>query len=226
MRNSRLIGRSVAGIVFLLAVMGLALFLPGGGTFKLGWVYLSIFSGCVVLITGYLFLCDKALLQSRLAAGPVAERSALQRGIQSAASLTFISIFVLSGIDHKSHWSTVPGWLSYACDFFCVLAFMLLFLVFKQNRFLSATIEVQEKQRVVSTGMYSIVRHPMYSMAIALMIFTPVALGSYWALLPVAILTLLIVGRAMDEERQLKRDLAGYEIYCRKVKYRMIPFVW
>ena len=102
----------------------------------------------------------------------------------------------------------------------------MLFYVFKQNTYLSATIEVQEQQQVISTGLYSIVRHPMYTGAIALMLFTPLALGSFWGLAPSMILAIVIGIRAVDEEHKLSADLAGYKDYCKKVKYRLIPHIF
>jgi len=161
-----------------------------------------------------------------LSVGPIAETRTTQKIIQSVAGLLFLGIFVLSAFDYKNSWSNVPLALSYTADVFCMLAFVLLFYVFKQNTFLSATIEVQEKQQVVSTGLYGIVRHPMYMGAIILLLFTPIALGSYYGLIPVLALTVVIIYRAIDEEEDLKENLVGYTEYCEKVKYRFIPFVF
>jgi len=219
--------KSFAGLLFLLCVMGMALFVPFGGFgYSLAWLYLSVFAASVVVITVYLIFRDKHLLKSRLAAGPVAETRTAQKIIQSVAGLSFLGIFVLSAFDYKNNWSSVPLTLSYTADVFCILTFVLLFYVFKQNTFLSATIEVQEKQQVVSTGLYGIVRHPMYTGALTLLIFTPIALGSYYGLFPVAILMVAILCRIFDEEQDLKQNLAGYKTYCEKVKYRLIPYVF
>lgn len=226
MRKSELLLKSLSGILFLLAVMGLALFVPFGSmNYELAWVYLIVFSFCVTGITVYLFLFDKQLLKSRLAVGPVAEARVAQKIIQTIAGVLFLSIYILSALDYKNKLSNVPLLLSYASDLFCVLAFVFLFYVFKQNTFLSATIEVQEKQQVISTGLYGIVRHPMYTGAFLLLLFTPLALGSYYGLLPVLVIIAVITYRAMDEEKELKQKLIGYKEYCRKVKYRFIPFV-
>jgi len=207
--------------------MGAALFVPYGSfNYNLAWLYLIVFTVSVVWITVYLFLFDKHLLRSRLAAGPVAETRTIQKVIQSVASIAFIGIFLLSAFDYKNNWSNVPLEFSYVANLFCALAFVLLFYVFKQNTFLSATIEVQEKQQVVSTGLYGIVRHPMYTGALALLLFTPIALGSYYGLFSVLILVVVIVYRAIDEEKDLKQNLVGYKEYCEKVKYRLIPFIF
>ena len=207
--------------------MGTALFVPYGSfSYHLAWLYLFVFIVSVIAITVYLFLFDKHLLRSRLAAGPVAETRTTQKVIQSVAGLAFPGIFVLSAFDHKNKWSDVPLLFSYVADLFCVLAFVFLFYVFKQNTFLSATIQVQEKQQVISTGLYGIVRHPMYTGAFILLLFTPIALGSYYGLLPVLVLIAVIIYRAFDEEEELKQNLVGYKAYCEKVKYRLIPFIF
>jgi protein-S-isoprenylcysteine O-methyltransferase Ste14 len=227
MKNLQLFSKSLAGLMFLLTSMGVALFLPYGSLhYPLAWIYLTAFFVPVLLITVYLFLFDKHLLKSRLAAGPVAEPTVSQKLIQSAAGLVFIMIYVLSAFDYRHHWSGVPLALSYIADFFCLLSFVFLFYVFKQNTFLSATIEVQEKQQVISSGLYGIIRHPMYTGALALMFFTPIALGSFWGMIPSILLAILIVFRAIDEERTLNSELAGYKEYCKKVKYRLIPFIY
>jgi protein-S-isoprenylcysteine O-methyltransferase Ste14 len=227
MKNGMLILKSLAGTLFLMLVMGAALFLPFGSfKYSLAWLYLAVFFTPVSVITIYLFLFDKHLLRSRLAVGPMAEPKPAQKLIQSIAGLSFISIFMVSALDYRHKWSNVPLPVSYMGDAFCGIAFVFLFLVFKQNTFLSATISVQEKQRVISTGLYSVIRHPMYTGALMLMIFTPTALGSYWGTVPAAILTAVIIARAIDEERELRKNLVGYETYCSKVKYRLIPYIF
>jgi protein-S-isoprenylcysteine O-methyltransferase Ste14 len=219
--------KSLAGLIFLLCVIGITLFAPYGGfDYNLAWLYLCVFTVSVISITVYLFLFDKHLLKSRLAAGPIAETRATQKIIQSVASLAFLGTFVLSAYDHKHNWSNVPLLFSYLANLFCVIAFVFLFYVFKQNTYLSATIEVQQKQKVISTGLYKIVRHPMYASACILLLFTPIALGSYYGLLCVLILIAVIMYRAYDEEKELKQSLAGYEEYCQKVKYRLVPFIY
>ncbi|NGF74357.1 isoprenylcysteine carboxylmethyltransferase family protein [Fluviicola sp. SGL-29] len=218
---------SFLGLLFLLCTMGAALFLSYGSfKYTLAWLYLSIFACSVIAITVYLFLFDKHLLKSRLKAGPVSETRVTQKIIQSIAGLLFLGIFVLSALDYQNKWSNVPIQLSYISDLVCALAFIFLFFVFKQNTFLSATIEVQEKQKVVSTGLYGIVRHPMYTGALALLSFTPTALGSYYGLLPVLIIAFVIAYRTIDEENELKQNLVGYKAYCEKVKYRLIPLLF
>lgn len=227
MKDSRLLIKSLAGMLFLFISMGVAIFLPYGSLqYPLAWVYLTIFFVLVLWITLYLFLFDKHLLKSRLAAGPVAEPTLAQKIIQSGAALAFLGTYIISSFDHRYHWSIVPPSVSFLADAGCGLAFVFLFYVFQQNTYLSATIEVQDKQQVISAGLYGIVRHPMYTGAIVLMLSTPPALGSFWGLAPSVILVLVIGIRAIDEERQLSADLTGYKEYCIKVKYRLIPYIF
>jgi protein-S-isoprenylcysteine O-methyltransferase Ste14 len=227
MKVSRLLIKSLAGMLFLLVEMAASILLPFGKlNYPLAWLYLTIFFACVLVITLYLFFFDQHLLKSRLAAGPVAEPTLTQKLIQSAAALAFIGIYVVSGFDHRYRWSIVPEPISLVSDTFCALAFVFLFYVFKQNTFLSATIEVQDRQQVITTGLYAVVRHPMYTGAIALMLFTPIALGSFWGLAPAMILAVVIGFRAIDEEHKLSADLIGYKEYCTKVKYRLIPYIF
>lgn len=227
MKTSELILKSFLGLIFLLCIIGGVLFLTFGSfSYNLAWLYLTIFTVSVVWITLYLFFFDKHLLRSRLVVGPVGEKRKTQKVIQSIAGLAFIGVFLISAFDYKNNWSSVPLEFSYVANLFCALAFVLLFFVFKQNTFLSATIEVQEKQHVISTGLYGVVRHPMYTGALVLLLFTPIALGSYYGLIPVIVLIAVIVYRAIDEEKELKQNLSEYQEYCKKVKYRFIPFIF
>ncbi len=129
-------------------------------------------------------------------------------------------------MDNYHKWTEVSFPVSLIADAVILIAFIFLFYVFKENTFLSATIEVQDKQKVISTGLYGIIRHPMYTGAIILLGFTPWALGSWWGLLPAIILIVVIILRAIDEEEELRQNLDGYEAYCKKVKYCLIPFIF
>lgn len=214
-------------MLFLLVVMGMVTFLPYGGIhYTRAWIYFAVFFGSSFIITLYLFIFNQSLLQKRLSVGPLAEPTITQKFIQAAAGLLFLAIFIASSFDAKYHWSTVPEALSLISDILCAAAFVFLYFVFKQNTFLSATIEVQEHQRVVSTGLYSVIRHPMYTGALVLLIFTPLALGSFIGMLPALCLVLVLAYRAIDEERTLTANLAGYKEYCRKVRYRLVPYVF
>lgn len=213
-------------MIFLFTVMGALLFVSGGGFgYSLAWVYIGVFFCPVIVITAYIFMFDKNLLQSRLSVGMTAETRPQQKVIQTVASLAFIAVFVVSGMDYRYGWCTPPQWLSYASDGLVGLSFLMIFFVFRQNSYLSATIGVQGGQKVISTGLYAIVRHPMYTGALIMMLFTPLALGSVFGIIPSAILAIVIYLRAIDEEKALKEELHGYAEYCKQVKYRLIPFV-
>lgn len=224
---TKLIVRSIAGLLFLLGMLALALFASAGTlNFWQAWLYLAVFGLCVFLVTGYLVVRDRRLLESRLSVGPAAETQRSQQVIQSLASLFFLALFIVPGLDHRFGWSHVPPALSVISDVFVALSLFFVFLVFRENSFTSAIIEVASEQRVVSTGPYSVVRHPMYSGAMLLLVFTPLALGS-WVGLPFAIpVILVIVARLLSEEKFLAGNLRGYAEYRRNVRWRLLPGIW
>lgn len=224
---SNLIVKALLGLAFLLLVLGLALFLSAGSlSFWQAWVYLAVFGLCTLLITLYLMRYDQKLLASRVQAGPIAEPQKSQQIIQGLASLFFIGLFIIPGLDFRFHWSSVASALSLLADAVVALGFYIVFLVFKENSYTSSTIEVADEQTVVTSGPYSLVRHPMYAGAFLLLLFTPLALGSWVALPFVLPLMLVIVIRLREEEKFLQANLRGYEQYRRTVRYRLVPFVW
>ena len=208
-------------------VLGLALFLSAGSLhYWQAWMYLATFAICTLLITLYLIQYDQRLLASRVQAGPTAETQKSQQVIQSLASLFFLALFIIPGLDYRFHWSNISSVISWIADGFVALGFYIVFLVFKENSYTSATIEVADEQKVISTGPYSVVRHPMYAGAGLLLIFTPLALGS-WVALPFPLLLIVVIAlRAIDEEKFLAVNLSGYDAYRQKVRYRIIPFIW
>jgi protein-S-isoprenylcysteine O-methyltransferase Ste14 len=224
---SNLIVRTFLGFAFLMLVLALALLISAGSLgFWRAWVYLADFAICTILITAYLIKYDQELLAGRVKAGPVAETQKSQQIIQSLASLFFIGLFVVPGLDYRFHWSSVSAVVSLVADGFVALGFYVVFLVFKENSYTSAVIEVSDEQKVITTGPYRLVRHPMYAGASLLLIFTPPALGS-WVALSLALAVILVVAvRLLDEEKFLAANLSGYEQYCQKVRYRLIPFIW
>jgi protein-S-isoprenylcysteine O-methyltransferase Ste14 len=222
-----LILKTIAGFTFLMLVLAVALFLPAGSlNFWQAWVYLAVFAGCTIAITAYLVKNDRELLAGRVQAGPIAETQRTQQIIQSLASLFFIGLFIVPGLDFRFGWSNVPPTVSLISDGIVALGFFFVFLVFRENSYTRGTIEVSTGQKVITTGPYAIVRHPMYSGAMFLIVFTPLALGS-WVAVPFSIpLILVIVARLLDEEKFLKANLNGYEEYCLKVRYRLVPLIW
>jgi protein-S-isoprenylcysteine O-methyltransferase Ste14 len=224
---SNLIVKSFLGLVFFVFCLALALFLSAGSlNFWQAWVFLAVWTVCVVLITAYLIKYDQKLLAGRLQAGPIAETQKIQQVIQSLASLFYIGLFIVPGLDFRFHWSVVAPILSWISDGFVVVGFFIVFIAFKENSFASATIEVSNEQNVITTGPYRLVRHPMYAGAILLLLFTPLALGS-WVAIPLPLpLIIAVIVRLLEEEKFLRANLNGYEAYCQKVRYRLVPFVW
>ncbi len=222
-----LIARAYLGLIFLIGCLALVLFVSAGSlAFWQAWIYLSVWTVCVVFVTTYLVKHDQLLLASRVQAGPTAETQKSQQVIQSLASLFFVALYVVAGLDFRFQWSTVPPVVSLISDAFVVVGFFIVFLVFKANSYTSAVIEVSSEQEVVTTGPYSVVRHPMYAGAMLLLLFTPTALGSWVAIPFVLPMLMVIVARLREEERLLRANLGGYEAYCQKVHYRLAPFIW
>ena len=219
--------KTLFGFVELVAIIVLFLFAPAGSfNFWQAWVYSIIFIMSSATITVYLWKRDPELLARRVEVGPVAEKEKTQKIIQVFASLLFISILIVPSLDHRFGWSNVPLYIVIIGDILVVLGFFLVFLVFKENTFAAATIEIATDQKVITTGPYSMVRHPMYSGALIMLVGTPLALGSWWGLLVLIPFTLIIILRLLDEEKFLSQKLTGYNEYCQKVRYRLIPFLW
>jgi protein-S-isoprenylcysteine O-methyltransferase Ste14 len=214
-------------LVALAVVMGLVLFLSAGTVhYWQGWVYLSIFTGASALTTIWLMKKDPALLERRMSGGPTAEKRTVQKIIMLFASAGFVALLVVPALDCRWGWSNVPLGLVVAGDLLVAVGFYFIFRVYKENSFTSATIEIAKDQRVISTGPYAIVRHPMYASASLYVLGTPLALGSYWGLLAVAGMIPFLILRLLDEERFLAANLPGYSEYQEKVRHRLIPFVW
>ena len=219
--------RAWFALAALTAVMGLLLFVPAGTVhYWQAWVYLSIFMGASALTTLDLLRRDPALLERRMRGGPMAEKRPAQRVIMLGTSLGFIALLVVPALDHRFGWSAVPLALVVAGDLLVAIGFGLIVRVYRENTFSSATIDVAEDQTVISTGPYAIVRHPMYASALLYLVGTPLALGSYRGLVPLAAMTPLLIWRLLDEERFLAKDLAGYTDYQKRVRHRLVPFVW
>jgi protein-S-isoprenylcysteine O-methyltransferase Ste14 len=224
---NKLLVRSLAGLLFLLAFLALCLFLAAGSlAYWQAWVFLAVFGVCVLGVTVYLFRFDQGLLERRVEAGPGAEVDPTQKVIQGAASLFFILLFIIPGFDYRFHWSHVPPGAVVLSDVMVALGLFIVFLVFRENSYTSATVQVAAEQKVVSTGPYGVVRHPMYAGALLMLLFVPFALGS-WVAAPFVVPMFLVIGvRLLNEEKTLMADLPGYEAYCRQVRYHLVPWIW
>lgn len=224
---NNLLLRSLAGLLFLLAILALCLFLSAGSlAYWQAWVFLAVFGVCVAAVTIYLFRYDQGLLGRRVEAGPGAEVDPTQKVIQGAASLFFILLFIIPGFDYRFHWSRVPLAAVILSDAMVALGLFIVFLVFRENSFTSATVRVAAEQKVVSSGPYAVVRHPMYAGALLMLLFVPFALGS-WVAAPFVLPMFLVIGlRLLNEEKTLLADLPGYGAYCQKVRYHLVPWIW
>ena len=140
--------------------------------------------------------------------------------------LFFFAAFLIPGFDKRFGWSSVPLEVIIIADAIVVGGYLLFVIVLRENRYASRIIEVEKKQKVITTGPYAFVRHPMYSGVLLMYGFSPLALGSYWGMIPNALLILLIVARIRNEEKVLKQELEGYREYTQKVKYRLVPGIW
>jgi len=225
--TKNLAAKAWISLAALVAVMGAILFSAAGtARYWHGWAYLAVFAAQAALVTLYLLRRDLALLERRMRGGPAAEERPAQRIIMLFASLGFVTVLLVPGLDHRFGWSRVPIPLVVAGDVLVAVGFYLIFLVYRENTYTSATIEVAADQRVISTGPYALVRHPMYAGGTVYLIATPLALGSYWGFVPIAIMLPFLIWRLFDEERLLSAMLPGYADYQKRVRYRMIPHVW
>ena len=214
-------------LVVLSVIMGLLLFIPAGTIhYWQAWVYLLIFMGASLLTTLYLMKKDPALLNRRMHGGPTAEKRRTQKIIMLFTSICFIALLVVPALDYRFRWSSMPIAFVIAGDVLVAIGFYFIFLVYKENTFTSATIEFAADQKVISTGPYAIVRHPMYASALLYLVGTPLALGSLWGFLALLAMIPFLIWRLYDEESFLAGNLPGYTEYQKKVKHRLLPFIW
>ena len=207
--------------VLLIAAM---LFLPAGTLrYPQGWLFVGVLFVPMLLMGIVLFVKAPALLEKRLNSK---ESEKTQRGVVALSGLIFPLGFVLSALDFRLGWSYVPWWLSIAAAAIFLFGYALYAEVMRENAYLSRTVEVQENQTVITTGLYGIVRHPMYLATLLMFLPLPLILGSLWGLVPFAVYPVLLVVRIFDEEKLLCKELSGYVAYQKSVRYRLIPFVW
>jgi protein-S-isoprenylcysteine O-methyltransferase Ste14 len=219
--------RAWISLAVLALVMGLLVFVPAGTVrYWQAWVYLAIFTGASILTTLYLMRHDPALLERRMRGGPTAEKQPTQKLIMLGTSVGFVGLLVVSALDIRFAWSVVPLGAVLLGDALVIAGFYFISIVYRENTFTSATIEVAKDQKVISTGPYAVVRHPMYAGALLHLLGTPLALGSYWGLVVFGAVVPLLLWRLFDEERFLSRNLPGYTEYRKRVRHRLVPFVW
>lgn len=215
-----------SAIVGILAFAAL-LFVPAGTLdYWQGWAFLATFVSSTGLITVSLARHDPKLLERRISAGPQAEKEPAQKVIATLIIFLFAAILVFAALDWRLQWSPVAPWVSLAGDALIVLSYLFFLWVFRENSYSAATIQIAEDHKVISTGPYALVRHPMYAGALVMLAGIPLALGSWWGLFFFFATMPILVWRLLDEERFLHKNLPGYTEYTQKVRYRLIPFVW
>lgn len=214
---------SVVGFVLIAAL----LFGPAG-TFDYwqAWLFIAVFAILGTVYTIYLGLKNPEVLRRRMHSGPTAETRPAQKLIVLGIYVWFFGVAVLSALDHRFGWSQVPIAVALLGDAMVAIGLGITMLVVIQNSYAAATITVEAGQEVVSTGLYALVRHPMYFGALIMMIGLPIALGSYWALILIAPGVPVLALRILDEEKALRHELAGYTEYTQQVRYRLMPYVW
>lgn len=208
-------------------ILGILLFLPAWTlTYWQGWLFIVVFMIAVNVIGLYLSLKDPALLERRKKFGPATEQSLAQKIIMSIALLSVLGLFVFCALDYRFGWSPVPAYVSLTGDVLVALGLFVNLLVFRENSYGGSTIEIVEDQKVIATGPYALVRHPMYVGVLIMLIGVPLALGAWWGLAVLVLTIPMLMWRILDEEQLLKKELPGYTAYTQKVHYRLVPALW
>jgi protein-S-isoprenylcysteine O-methyltransferase Ste14 len=219
--------KAFIGLAILFAVMALLLFGAAGTLhYWQAWLFLAAYFGPSLAVTLYLSKKDPALLARRMSGGPFAEKEPVQKIIMWIISLGFVGLIVLPAIGHRLGWSQLSPMVVLVGDLLVLTGWFGIFLVFRENSFSAATIEVSEGQRIISTGPYAWIRHPMYAAGLLMLSGIPLALGSGWSVLLVLALLPALIWRLKNEEKFLARNLPEYSEYQRNVHYRLLPSIW
>jgi protein-S-isoprenylcysteine O-methyltransferase Ste14 len=219
-----LILRTLLNCLLAFILFGLPLFLSAG-TFRFwnAWLFLALFEVPFLVILIYLALKNPSLAEKRLQGN---EQEKPQRLIMALLISSAIIMLVVSGLDYREHWSSVPTIIIAISSILVIGGFILLFFVMKGNSYASRVVEIQEDQKLIDTGLYGIVRHPMYLAFLVVFVFAAMVLGSWYALIPAFCIPILVTFRIRDEEKHLLAGLKGYDEYVKNVRYRLIPFIW
>ena len=205
-------------------VLSIIFFLPAGSVaYPEAWAYMSTLFIPMIFVFIYLIKKEPELLARRM---KMKEKEKEQKLIIKLSYIPFLIAFLLPGFDKRFGWSNVPVAVVVISDILVLISYGVFFVVLKENPYASRIVEVESEQRVITSGPYAIVRHPMYSVVLLMYILSPLALGSYWAVVPMVFVIPVIIARILNEEKVLKRDLDGYEEYTRKTRYRIIPGIW
>jgi protein-S-isoprenylcysteine O-methyltransferase Ste14 len=219
--------QTLGTFLFGAIVLGILLFLPAWTlNYWQAWVFIVVFGIATNAIGVYLSLKDPELLERRKKVGPAAETRMAQKIIISIGFLSLIGVIIFSALDYRFGWSPVPAYVALLGDLLVALGLFVDLLVFRENSYGGSSIETVNDQKVISTGLYARVRHPMYVGVLIMVIGIPLALGSWWGLAVLALTLPVLIWRILDEEKLLKKDLPGYREYAQKVRYRLVPYLW
>ncbi len=222
--KKKLAFNSLTKFIFGLILVGVLLFLPAGSfAYPNGWLFIGLLFVPMSILGIILLIKSPKLLEKRLGAK---EKENTQKGVVAVSGLLFIVGFAVAGLDYRFGWSNVPPWVVIAASAVLLVSYALYVEVMRENAYLSRTVEVQENQKVIDTGLYGIVRHPMYAVTIWLFLAIPLVLGSWWSILCFLPYVPVIIVRIQNEEKVLEEGLEGYTDYKKRVKYRIIPLVW
>jgi protein-S-isoprenylcysteine O-methyltransferase Ste14 len=224
---NKLILRTI--VIFLtisLALAAVLFVIAGTLSYWQAWVFVIVFAVCTNVIGMYLSLNDPALLERRLKVGPAAEQSFAQRIISAASLIVFLAMFVICALSQRFGWSPVPTMVSLAGDVLVALGLYIWLLTFRENTYGASTVKTFEGQKVISTGTYAVVRHPMYVALLITMVGIPFALDAWLGLVVFVLGTPVLIWRILDEEKFLRTELSGYVEYMQRVRWRLLPGVW
>jgi protein-S-isoprenylcysteine O-methyltransferase Ste14 len=215
---------SLAALAFVIAAL---IFIPAGTLdYWQAWLFLACYFSASLIVSLWLARHDPALLERRMRGGPLAEGERSQKVIMTMTSIAFVALLVVPGLDRRYGWSHMPNAFPIVGDILLLAGWIGIFAVFRANTYAAATIGVTPGQTVISTGPYGLVRHPMYAAALLMLFGIPLSLGSWWGILAMVALVPALSWRLIDEEQVLVRDLKGYAEYRRKVRWRLVPFLW
>ena len=222
--TKKLFAEAIAKFLFGVVLVGLLVFLPAGSmSFVGGWIFMVILFVPMFVAGIVMMFKNPSLLEKRL---DTKEKEAEQGLVVKLSGLMFLVGFVVAGLNYRFGWHTLPKVVTIGAAVVFVVAYALYAEVLRENTYLSRTIEVQENQKVIDTGLYGIVRHPMYSVTLLLFLSMPLVLGSIYSFIIFLVYPFIIAKRIKGEEELLERELNGYKEYKQKVKYRLIPFIW
>ena len=224
MKTSKLLAQGLLKMLSGMLIVALVLFLPAGSwNYFNGWLFCGLLFLPMLVLGALLLWKAPALLEKRL---NTKEQEKTQMAVVAVSSLLFLAAFVAAGLDFRFGWTHVPIWLVCLAAVLQLAAYGLYAEVMRENAWLSRTVEVQENQKVIDTGLYGIIRHPMYTATILLFLAMPLVLGSWVSFAIMLLFPVVIFFRIRNEEKVLEEGLAGYREYKQKVRYRLLPFIW